>query len=134
MITRAQLKKLSPVEIRYQPCRNLGAYYYPKYDTGQLKSFIEIDDDLEPTEQVLILLHEIGHAVHHIKNCKCHTDKNRTLAEYHAHRFIMKHIKGDNELIKEFVKAMYMFIHSEFAVERGAAKRIVKLKSYANLL
>lgn len=41
-------------------------------------------------ERISVLLHEIGHAIHYRRNCKCYKNNDYTLQEYHAEKFALR--------------------------------------------
>jgi len=136
-MTLKEIEKLSPVKIYYKQNPEYGTAYFSCMEPHEIyqERHIEIDADLCLAERIVATLHEIGHAIHHVRNCKCFEDiTDHTLAEYHAYRFTMKHIKNNNELIKVFVANIDKAINSDGHEHKTAAKRIIKLKSYAKLV
>lgn len=55
---------------------------------------VELYDALKGANRNAVLIHEIGHAIHHKRNCVCFTKQNeddrRFLSELHAFRFGLK--------------------------------------------
>lgn len=126
-MTLTEIRKLSPVKIVYVSEYPVRVRYY------NYGKFIEISKGFRPALHAVLLLHEIGHAIHHAKNCKCMQLYDHTLAEYHAERFVMKHIKGNGRLIKAFIETQRTSSNSSSDEHKDTAKRIMGLKSYAKL-
>ena len=135
-MTYEEIEKLSPVKIIYGSHFTTGTYYsYMLPHEANMKPYIEIKADLCLANKTIELLHEIGHAIHHAKNCKCIQNMDdHTLAEYHAYKFTMKHIKGNKKLVEVFAADIFAAINSTQHIYKTAAKRIIKLKSYAKLI
>jgi len=122
-MTLTEIKKLSPVKIYYRSVYGNGEYH-------PLEKCILIDKDLRGAVKMGCLLHEIGHAIHHAEGCRCMTLSNHTLAEYHAMRFVMKHIKDNPVLIRVFIdKTIFLLVKGD-SEYRTAAERIMKLKQW----
>ena len=127
-----QIEKLSPVKIKYTDiCREYGIFC----DGGYIPAakIIIIDNTvINSKREATVLLHEIGHAKCHEKNCKCINRKNHTLGEYHAYRFVMKYAITNSTLIEGFVKDVKLGLNYDL-VHIIAAKRIMKLKGWKKL-
>lgn len=125
IMTIKEIEKLSPVKIKYAPIMDNGRFYF------KAPQYIEIYSRLTGAFRKGIMLHEIGHAVCHANGCRCLKVPNKTLAEYHALRFTMKHVQGDKELIQVFVKQVRGFLNlPHYPHHCMAARRITKLKQW----
>ena len=133
------LKRLSPVPIVFiEPKQDCFAQYCSGNESMNLFKRIEIDKTLKPYENIAILAHEIAHALHDVKDCKCMKNSDHTEREIHAHkdslRFLLKHkqkkaLKWLVERIKEHTAGNYY--HDE---AQPAAKHIMKLKLWQKCL
>ncbi len=126
-MTLTEVKKLSPVKITYKYSVSGGGEY-----VGSNRC-INITKNLKRNDKIECLLHEIGHAIHHANNCRCMLNlDNHALAEYHAARFVMKHIQNNSVLIKVFIDKVNRELKNAFyrSPHLAAVKRIIKLKQW----
>ena len=133
------LKRLSPVPIIFtEPKQDCFAVYYSGNESMNLFKRIEIDKTLKSYENIAILAHEIAHALHDAKDCKCMKNPDYVEREIHAHkdslRFLLKHkqkkaLKWLIERIKEH--AIERCCHDEAL---PAAKHLMKLKLWQKCL
>lgn len=90
MLTIKRLKKLSPYKIYYRDLQWAGCFAYCKEIL--LQPFIEIDNALPRELRYATLLHELAHARHYKRNCRCYREDNRALKEFHAERFTFRYL------------------------------------------
>ena len=123
-----EIKKLSPVEI----VDNESCFFYQIVnDSG----YININSEKNKNIIAVALLHEIGHAIHHLQDCECIANPNNFIkAEYHAEQFTMKHIKDNYKQIRVFVKHIRSSLFGKGMPHYGAARQIVKLKQWRHFL
>ena len=133
------LKRLSPVSIIFtEPEQGCFAYYCNENESMNLLKRIEIDKTLKPHENIAILAHEIAHALHDVKNCKCMKNPDYVEREIHAHkdslRFLLKH--KQKKALKWLIKIIRE--HSNEGCYNNeaqpAAKHIMKLKLWQKCL
>lgn len=132
-----KLIKLSPVPVEFTDTIEIGyagTFWHKKYDCERPPlpnhiPYIEIKDDLETSEKISALIHEISHAKCHEKNCDCVESPDYTKREIHAFKFqlkwLLKHkqkesLKDAMAVIKEGLNR-----HDHYL---KAAKHIMKLK------
>ena len=100
-MTYEELKRLSPCPINKNVPTSVGyngEFWWGKigdirpYDSPDFEPFITIATFItNPAKRISVLVHEIGHALHHRRHCKCFTDVNRgVLVELHAMRFALR--------------------------------------------
>lgn len=97
---KEQLIKLSPYPVIIK--HNFGYYGVLRWGDGTFgkpytrpyKPRIEMGEDLSDIEYQATLIHEIGHAIHHKKHCKCFTEQDNNkrwyLSELHAVRYALQ--------------------------------------------
>ena len=125
-----QIEKLSPVKIIYRRSIDCCGLY------DATNKYITIEATIVGAEKAVVLLHEIGHAIHDAKNCRCmamEDRSNHTLGEYHALRFVMNYIKGNQEQIQIFIQGIIRELRRGDIAHRTAVRRIMKLKAYKKL-
>lgn len=125
-MTLKEITKLSPVEVRYVPMPDGGRYYL---NTPQ---YITINENIGKIQQATALLHEIGHALCDIKKCKCFKKSvDEVLREYHAYKFVLKHVKNDKKLMRQFIKDVeYVLNNNCYPDHNKAVQRIIRLKQW----
>lgn len=129
----SEIKALSPVQIIYKPilshwlCNGL-------YFSCDIPPRIEVENSLNGAKLKCVMLHEIGHAIHHKQNCRCMQNRNNhTLAEYHAFKFAMGHIEDDEELAECFVNEILKNALGFKGEHKIAARQLAKLKLWKKL-
>ena len=82
-----RIARLSPCPVSICNIRP-SCFYWGSYGEQQR---IEIEDSIKSQpERVTVLLHEIGHAIHYRRHCKCFTNDSYYLQEYHAEKFALQ--------------------------------------------
>lgn len=77
-----QLKQLSPYPI--------SNFLDSRFVYGGKSPVIMISTLVKnPAIKTAMLAHEIGHAIHYKRNCKCFINNDQVLIELHAHRFAL---------------------------------------------
>ncbi|MCK5607948.1 hypothetical protein KAR91_39070 [Candidatus Pacearchaeota archaeon] len=78
------LVKMSPCPVSVEPI---------KFSKGIYRTILQeiiIADSISLIQRIAVLTHEIGHALHYKRKCRCFFLHNDFLCEYHAHRFAMR--------------------------------------------
>lgn len=61
------------------------------YQSKDFTPMIDIDITQKPNARLIsTLIHEIGHAIHYKRHCRCYIEHDNFLAEYHAERFALR--------------------------------------------
>ena len=118
-MTLKEAEKLSPVTVVYErDCKYHGDY------NGR---FITINTANDETTQIVVLLHEIGHALDKNKD-------NRVLREYRAFKYAMKHVVSDPILEDRFVSLVTELLSYEnWPDHQRAVRRLMKLRRWKKL-
>ena len=92
------LKRLSPVPIEFTALEypdDLGVFFWGKEIAPFSGRRIEISKSLPQLQRIIILSHEVGHALHCKKDCKHFENLDHLKREIYAHkyslRFLLKH-------------------------------------------
>lgn len=94
-----QVKQLSPypVDENNTDSRYMGSFWWGKtgdnrpYADKNFKPYISISPLIKrDADKTATLVHELGHALHYRRHCKCYTTNNSELRELHAYRFTMR--------------------------------------------
>lgn len=87
-----RLVRLSPylVNINSTPL-NYGYTGMFTHKKAEYHPHIDISNQITlQSEKTATLLHEIGHAIHYRRHCKCYQTDDRVLKEYHAQKFALR--------------------------------------------
>jgi len=136
MVKLKQIEKLSPVPVRYKDV-DLASGYYVRDDLDELPGVV-VKKSLKTDQKIIILLHEIGHAVCDKKRCKCqhpHKKAPSFLTEYHAMKFVLDYLVKcpDKKLITIFVNTLSEITYYH-PVYLRVKNKIGKLKEYKSLI
>ena len=94
------LKRLSPVPITFTELEcpeDIGVFFWSHGETlfSGTGERIEVSENLQQSQRIAILSHEVGHALCFEKKCKCFENSDIAKREIHAHkyslRFLLKH-------------------------------------------
>lgn len=98
--TLKKLVILAPYDVWFEPTKPGMSGWFSWGNSGDtvpycnykkdFKPSITIDKNDESAKQVCTLVHEIGHAKHYQRKCKCYIQNNRYLRELHATRFELR--------------------------------------------
>lgn len=98
-MTYEKLVKLLPypVKIEYGGMYSAGAFVWGDGIHHRpycgFEPYVQVNPSLSKIERMVVLIHELGHAICHREHCKCYTEydgKNKYLPELHAYRFFLK--------------------------------------------
>ena len=132
------LKQLSPVPITVMALeypKDLGVFYWG----GEIAPFsgrrIEISELLSQPQHIVVLSHEVGHALCLAKNCKCFNNPNIIKREIHAHKYTLRLLLKHKQ--KEALKWAVEDIKNRSYYQDGfekILKHLVKLKLWQKCL
>ena len=131
-----ELIQLSPVPVKftndiYNP-HFAGVYYEGETKGYTGKARIEIADDLTNCQKIRVLVHEIGHAICDMKNCKCMSNPDHVKREIHANKFVLSWLLKHKQ--KEALKQEILQLEGQangqtcYGYYEKAAKHVMKLK------
>lgn len=85
-----------PVYITSVPFRFSGCFWYgdgsgmQPYEKPDFRPHIDISPFCTQNDEICTLVHEIGHAIHYRRHCKCYCTDDIYLRELHAYRFSLR--------------------------------------------
>lgn len=101
-----KLVELSPYDVCFETIVDFpfaGLFDHCEYYSPKPKIIIDIGKIRG--NFLAVLLHELGHARHYKRKCKCYRPRNRVLAELHAYKFELRALLYFNET-KELKKEL----------------------------
>lgn len=131
-----QIIKLSPYPVKIEYIGYYDGFFEwanagddRPYQNKDFQPHIKVDKALSGARQLAVLIHELGHAIHYKKHCRCYTKYdgyNRHLAELHAYQyalqFMIKH-KLLDALQYEYDHIIRLEKHQE-VLYRNVSKKI----------
>lgn len=100
--------KLSPYPVKMEHIGSWAGWFswgdgtHEIYQHPNYKPYIKIDECLDSVERMAVLIHEVGHAIHYQRHCKCMCEHNehkrQYLVELHAYRFALRFMIKHNLL------------------------------------
>ena len=128
------LEQLSPVPVLFRDTEGEGCSGI--YFSGPNVPYIVVSNSLKEHRKIIIVLvHEIGHAICGEKECKCINQTDKTLTEIHAMKFelnwLLRHKRTEELNLAAGTIEYYLNQSDNYG---NAAKHIMKLKLWQRCL